>query len=44
MSLEYDNEPVAQKAAPVFEVFIMVKLSFSPQYCDTFNHSLFQLS
>ena len=35
VSLEYDNEPVAQKTAPVFEVFTMVNLSF-PQYFDTF--------
>ena len=30
VSLEYDNEPVVQKTAPVFEVFTMVNLSFFP--------------
>ena len=32
MSLEYDNEPVVQKTVPVFEVFTMVNLSFSPVF------------
>ena len=30
VSFEYDNEPVAQKAVSVFEVFTMVNLSFFP--------------
>ena len=32
VSLEYDNEPVVQKTVPVFEVFTMVNLSFSPVF------------